>query len=149
MEIRLSIPTLWTTQCSSRSPFRFKSWPPEPWPISGEIYIQSKPHSDFLAARKCINLFVLSSSPHRIPYGPHLIPAHLCQDLEMAKTCDCGRVCVSFYIKTAVSMNLHQVSHTVVLVDDMGGTDSPVEQHFCSLSCYYEFIDSSIQRAAR
>ncbi|XP_029532117.1 leucine-rich repeat protein 1-like [Oncorhynchus nerka] len=45
------------------------------------------------------------------------------------------------YIKTAVSMNLHLVSHTVVLVDDMGGTDVPVHHHFCSLSCYSEFLD--------
>uniref|UniRef100_A0A3P8UL01 Leucine rich repeat protein 1 n=1 Tax=Cynoglossus semilaevis TaxID=244447 RepID=A0A3P8UL01_CYNSE len=79
-------------------------------------------------------------SNHRLPYGPHLIPAHLCQDLERAKTCGCGRVCVNFYIKTAVSMNLHQVSHTVVLVDNMGGTDAPVQQHFCSLSCYSDDI---------
>uniref|UniRef100_A0A672I9X2 Zgc:77287 n=1 Tax=Salarias fasciatus TaxID=181472 RepID=A0A672I9X2_SALFA len=85
----------------------------------------------------------------RIPYGPHLIPAHLCRDLELAKTCDCGRACVGSYIKTAVSMNLHQVSHTVVLVDDMGGTDAPVQQHFCSLSCYSEFLDTSIQRGIR
>ncbi|CAN9502099.1 unnamed protein product [Ophioblennius macclurei] len=85
----------------------------------------------------------------RIPYGPHLIPAHLCRDLELAKTCDCGRACVGFYIKMAVSMNLHQVSHTVVLVDDMGGTDAPVQQHFCSLSCYSVFLDNSIQRRVR
>lgn len=92
---------------------------------------------------------ILSHSPHRIPYGPHVIPAHLCRDLEVAKTCDCGRFCISFYIKTAVSMNLHQVSHTVVLVDDMGGTDAPVQQHFCSLSCYSEFLDNSLQRGIR
>ncbi|XP_007561192.1 leucine-rich repeat protein 1 [Poecilia latipinna] len=85
----------------------------------------------------------------RIPYGPHLIPAHLCGELEAAKTCECGRVCVSFHIKTAVSMNLHQVSHTVVLVDDMGGTDAPVQQHFCSLSCYSEFLDGCLQRGLR
>lgn len=46
-------------------------------------------------------------------------------------------------------MNLHQVSHTVVLVDDMGGTDAPVQQHFCSLSCYSEFLDNSLQRGVR
>lgn len=92
---------------------------------------------------------ILYYPPRRIPYGPHLIPAHLCRDLEVAKTCDCGRVCISFYIKTAVSMNLHQVSHTVVLVDDMGGTDAPVQQHFCSLSCYSEFLDNSLQRGIR
>ncbi|KAM4540854.1 leucine-rich repeat protein 1 [Fundulus diaphanus] len=85
----------------------------------------------------------------RIPYGPHLIPAHLCGDLDAAKTCECGRACVGFHVKTAVSMNLHQVSHTVVLVDDMGGTDAPVQQHFCSLSCYSEFLDSCLQRGLR
>ncbi|XP_013869863.1 leucine-rich repeat protein 1 [Austrofundulus limnaeus] len=85
----------------------------------------------------------------RIPYGPRLLPAHLCRDLESAKTCECGRVCVSFYIETAVRMNLHQVSHTVVLVDDMGGTDAPVQQHFCSLSCYSEFLDNSLQRGVK
>lgn len=85
----------------------------------------------------------------RVPYGPHLIPAHLCRDLEAAETCECGRVCIRFHVKTAVSMNLHQVSHTVVLVDDMGGTDAPVQQHFCSLSCYSEFLDNSLQRGIR
>ncbi|XP_024860256.1 leucine-rich repeat protein 1 [Kryptolebias marmoratus] len=85
----------------------------------------------------------------RIPYGPHLVPAHLCRDLEFAKACECGCTCVSFYIETAVRMNLHQVSHTVVLVDDMGGTDAPVQQHFCSLSCYSEFLDNSLQRGIR
>lgn len=73
----------------------------------------------------------------------------MCRDLEVAKLCDCGRVCINFYIKTAVSMNLHQVSHTVVLVDDMGGTDAPVQQHYCSLSCYSEFLDNSLQRGIR
>ncbi|XP_036811078.1 leucine-rich repeat protein 1 isoform X1 [Oncorhynchus mykiss] len=94
-----------------------------------------------MAARAVANL--------RIPYGPHLIPAHLCQDLEVAKTCDCGCTCVNYYIKTAVSMNLHLVSHTVVLVDDMGGTDAPVQHHFCSLSCYSEFLDQCLQRGLR
>lgn len=84
-----------------------------------------------------------------IPYGPHLIPAHLCRDLDLAKTCDCSRACISSYIETAVSMNLHRVSHTVVLVDNMGGTDAPVQQHFCSLSCYSEFLDNSLQRGIR
>lgn len=91
----------------------------------------------------------LSYTSYRIPYGPHLIPSHLCRDLEVAKTCDCGRVCVNFFIKTAVSMNLHKVSHTVVLVDDMGGTDAPVQRHFCSLSCYSEFLDICLQRGIR
>ncbi|KAF6721851.1 Leucine-rich repeat protein 1 [Oryzias melastigma] len=85
----------------------------------------------------------------RIPYGPHLIPAHLCQELEVAKTCECGRTCVNYHIETAVNMNLHQVSHTVVLVDNMGGTDAPVQQFFCSLSCYSEFLDLILQRSVR
>ncbi|XP_004082308.1 leucine-rich repeat protein 1 [Oryzias latipes] len=85
----------------------------------------------------------------RIPYGPHLIPAHLCRNLEVAKTCECGRACVNYYIETAVSMNLHQVSHTVVLVDNMGGTDAPVQQFFCSLSCYSQYLDLVLQRSLR
>ncbi|XP_028994452.1 leucine-rich repeat protein 1 [Betta splendens] len=94
-----------------------------------------------MASRAVVNL--------RISYGPHIIPALLCRDLELAKSCDCGSVCINFYIKTAVSMNLHQVSHTVVLVDDMGGTDAPVQQHFCSLACYSTFLDSALQRGIR
>uniref|UniRef100_A0A8C6U7R5 Zgc:77287 n=1 Tax=Neogobius melanostomus TaxID=47308 RepID=A0A8C6U7R5_9GOBI len=85
----------------------------------------------------------------RIVFGPQLIPAHLCRDLDVAKTCCCGQVCISLYIQSSVSMNLHQVSHTVVLVDDMGGTDAPVQQYFCSLTCYSHFLDSSLQRASR
>ncbi|XP_046870039.1 leucine-rich repeat protein 1 [Hypomesus transpacificus] len=94
-----------------------------------------------MASRAVVNL--------RVPYGPHLIPAHLCRDLERAKTCDCGQPCISFFIQTAVSMNLHQVSHTVVLVDDMGGTEAPVQQHFCSLACYSEFLDNCLQRGIK
>ncbi|KAI7804218.1 leucine-rich repeat protein 1 isoform X2 [Triplophysa rosa] len=85
----------------------------------------------------------------RIPYGPHIIPFHLCGELEFWKACDCGRACVSSYIQTAVSMNLHLVSHTVVLVDNMGGTEAPVQRHFCSLVCYCEFMDSCVQRGLR
>lgn len=85
----------------------------------------------------------------RIVYGPQLIPFHLCRDLDVAKICSCGQVCVSLYIQSSVSINLHQVSHTVVLVDDMGGTDAPVQQYFCSLTCYSHFLDSSLQRAPR
>ncbi|MBN3314737.1 LLR1 protein, partial [Atractosteus spatula] len=94
-----------------------------------------------MAARTTVN--------HRIPYGPHLIPAHLCHDLEMAKTCDCGKACLSFFIQTCVDMNLHLVSHTVVLVDTMAGTEAPVQCHFCSLTCYSEFLDKSLQRSTR
>lgn len=94
-----------------------------------------------IASRAVINL--------RIPYGPHLIPANLCKDLEVSRTCGCGRACISFFIQTAVSMNLHQVSHTVVLVDNMGGTEAPVQQHFCSLACYSEYLDNCLQRGIR
>ncbi|XP_062863890.1 leucine-rich repeat protein 1 [Trichomycterus rosablanca] len=86
---------------------------------------------------------------HRIPYGPHLIPFHLCDELELAKACDCGRTCVNLYIQTAVSMNLHLVSLTVVLVDDMGGTEAPIQRYFCSLTCYCQFLDGCVQRGLR
>lgn len=86
---------------------------------------------------------------HRIPYGPHIIPFHLCHELEFSKTCDCGRACVNSYIQTAVSINLHLVSHTVVLVDNMGGTEAPVQRHFCSLLCYCEFMDKCVQHGLR
>ncbi|XP_053331576.1 leucine-rich repeat protein 1 [Spea bombifrons] len=84
---------------------------------------------------------------YRIPYGPHLIPATVCQDLSVAKTCDCGRPCLSSFIQTVVLMNLHQVSQTVVLVDTMGGTEAPVICYFCSLTCYSEFLDKHLQSA--
>ncbi|XP_066539047.1 leucine-rich repeat protein 1 [Hoplias malabaricus] len=85
----------------------------------------------------------------RIPYGPHLIPFHLCNELELAKFCVCSQACLNSYIQTSVSMNLHLVSHTVVLVDDMGGTEAPVQHHFCSLVCYCEFLDGCVQRGMR
>ncbi|OCT68334.1 leucine rich repeat protein 1 L homeolog isoform X1 [Xenopus laevis] len=82
---------------------------------------------------------------YRIPYGPHLIPATLCQDLSLAKTCDCGLPCLNSFIQTVVLMNLHQVSQTVVLVDTMGGTDGPIVCYFCSLTCYSQFLDKYLQ----
>ncbi|XP_040268750.1 leucine-rich repeat protein 1-like [Bufo bufo] len=82
---------------------------------------------------------------YRIPYGPHVIPQHLCQDLSMAKTCDCGGLCLSSFIQAVVAMNLHQVSQTVVLVDSMGGTDAPIICYFCSLTCYSLFLDKYLQ----
>ncbi|XP_003962530.1 leucine-rich repeat protein 1 [Takifugu rubripes] len=120
--------------------------------LFGNPFIQPNPLNHTMNLTFPFTLQELSSRAVvklRIPHGPHLIPAHLCRDLEVAKICDCGNTCISFYIKTAVSVNLHQVSYTVVLVDDMGGTDAPVEQYFCSLSCYLEFLDSSIQRGVR
>ncbi|XP_075469984.1 leucine-rich repeat protein 1 [Ascaphus truei] len=89
------------------------------------------------AARAIIN--------YRIPHGPHLIPAHLCQDLAVTKTCECGLSCLSSFIQTTVTMNLHQVSHTVVLVDNMGGTEAPIICYFCSLTCYSQFLDKYLQ----
>ncbi|XP_030922079.1 leucine-rich repeat protein 1, partial [Geospiza fortis] len=85
------------------------------------------------AARATVN--------HRIPYGCHLLPSHLCKDLEVAKTCRCGSACLSSFIQITVTMNLHHVAHTVVLVDNMGGTDAPVLCYFCSLHCYSQFLD--------
>ncbi|XP_028845644.1 leucine-rich repeat protein 1 [Denticeps clupeoides] len=94
-----------------------------------------------IASRTVVNL--------RIPYGPQAIPFHLCHELDAAMICDCGWACVRSFIQTAVSMNLHLVSHTVVLVDDMGGTEAPIQHHFCSLTCYCLFLDSCVQRRIR
>ncbi|NWR81854.1 LLR1 protein, partial [Centropus unirufus] len=82
---------------------------------------------------------------HRIPYGCHLLPAHLCEDLEVAKTCQCGSACLSSFIQITVTMNLHHVAHTVVLVDNMGGTEAPIIRYFCSLGCYSQFLDRYLQ----
>ncbi|XP_059706701.1 leucine-rich repeat protein 1 isoform X1 [Haemorhous mexicanus] len=92
------------------------------------------------AARATVN--------HRIPYGCHLLPSHLCKDLEVAKTCRCGSACLSSFIQITVTMNLHHVAHTVVLVDNMGGTDAPVLCYFCSLHCYSQFLDRHLQSHA-
>ncbi|XP_042611553.1 LOW QUALITY PROTEIN: leucine-rich repeat protein 1-like [Cyprinus carpio] len=86
---------------------------------------------------------------NRVPHGPHVVPLHLCHQLDFSKACDCGRVCVDSFIQTAVSINLHLVAHTVVLVDNMGGTEAPVQKHFCSLLCYCEFMDGCVQRDLR
>ncbi|NXD28087.1 LLR1 protein, partial [Spelaeornis formosus] len=89
------------------------------------------------AARAAVN--------HRIPYSCRLLPSHLCKDLEVAKTCRCGSACLSSFIQITVTMNLHHVAHTVVLVDNMGGTDAPVLYYFCSLGCYSQFLDRQLQ----
>ncbi|KAM6181290.1 leucine-rich repeat protein 1 [Erethizon dorsatum] len=78
---------------------------------------------------------------NRIPYACHIIPFHLCQDLDTAKTCVCGRFCLMSFIQGTAAMNLHSVAHTVVLVDNMGGTDAPVTSYFCSLACYVNSSD--------
>ncbi|XP_016016438.2 leucine-rich repeat protein 1 isoform X2 [Rousettus aegyptiacus] len=79
---------------------------------------------------------------NRIPYGSNIIPFHLCQDLDTAKTCVCGRYCLSCFIQGTTTMNLHSVAHTVVLVDNMGGTEAPVLSYFCSLGCYINSCDT-------
>nr|XP_033809175.1 leucine-rich repeat protein 1 isoform X2 [Geotrypetes seraphini] len=89
------------------------------------------------AARAVVN--------YRIPYASHILPAHLCQELDMSKTCKCGGSCLNSFIHVAVTMNLHNVSHTVVLVDNMGGTEAPVICYFCSLECYSQFLDRYLQ----
>ncbi|NXU55580.1 LLR1 protein, partial [Turnix velox] len=89
------------------------------------------------AARATIN--------YRIPYDSHLLPSHLCEDLDVAKTCQCGRACLSSFIQITVTMNLHHVAHTVVLVDNMGGTEAPIICYFCSLDCYSQFLDRYLQ----
>nr|XP_056708218.1 leucine-rich repeat protein 1 [Euleptes europaea] len=90
-----------------------------------------------LSARATINF--------RIPYGCHILPSHLCNDLDMSKTCQCGHACLSCFIQTTVTMNLHSVAHTVVLVDNMGGTEAPALRYFCSLTCYSQFLDRHLQ----
>ncbi|XP_008937856.1 PREDICTED: leucine-rich repeat protein 1, partial [Merops nubicus] len=82
---------------------------------------------------------------YRIPYGCHLLPSHLCEDLEVAKTCQCGSSCLSSFVQILVTMNLHHVAHTVVLVDNMGGTEAPIISYFCSLGCYSQFLDRYLQ----
>ncbi|KAM5235855.1 leucine-rich repeat protein 1 [Ctenodactylus gundi] len=72
----------------------------------------------------------------RIPYTPHIIPYHLCQDLDIAKTCICGRFCLNSFIQETTTVNLHSIAHTVVLVDTMGGSEAPIYSYFCSLACY-------------
>ncbi|XP_061285772.1 leucine-rich repeat protein 1 isoform X1 [Bos javanicus] len=78
---------------------------------------------------------------NRIPYGSRIIPFHLCQDLDTAKTCVCGRYSISSFIQGTTTMNLHSVAHTVVLVDNMGGTEAPIISYFCSLACYVNSCD--------
>ncbi|XP_004601767.2 leucine-rich repeat protein 1 isoform X1 [Sorex araneus] len=78
---------------------------------------------------------------NRIPYGPHIIPFHLCQDLDAAKTCDCGRFCLDSFIQGTTTTNLHSIAHTVVLLDNMGSTQAPITSYYCSLACYVNSSD--------
>ncbi|KAM9465955.1 leucine-rich repeat protein 1 isoform 2-T2 [Clarias gariepinus] len=117
--------------------------------LFGNPFVQPNPFDHSIQLTLPLSLEELASRAvlnYRIPYGPHLIPFHLCGKMELAKVCNCGCSCVSSHIQTAVSMNLHQVSHTVVLVDNMGGTEAPIQCHFCSLTCYCQFLDGCAQR---
>ncbi|XP_069772477.1 leucine-rich repeat protein 1 isoform X2 [Narcine bancroftii] len=109
-----------------------------PNPLIPTIHLQIPMTLLEAAARATIN--------YRISYGPHILPAHLCQDLNLMKTCLCRRPCLNSFIQVVVSLNLHQLSHTVVLVDNMGGTEAPILCYFCSLTCYSEFLDKHQQR---
>ncbi|TSW08325.1 Leucine-rich repeat protein 1 [Bagarius yarrelli] len=110
----------------------------QPNPFDHNIQLTLPLTLEELASRAVLN--------YRIPYGPQLISFQLCGDMELAKICSCGCICVNSYIQTSVSINLHLVSHTVVLVDDMGGTEAPIQRHFCSLTCYCQFLDGCVQR---
>ncbi|NXA14927.1 LLR1 protein, partial [Sapayoa aenigma] len=109
----------------------------QPNPLLPNIQLKIPLTLSECAARAAVN--------HRIPYGRHLLPSHLCEDLEVAKTCQCGSACLSSFIQITVTMNLHHVAHTVVLVDNMGGTEAPVLCYFCSLHCYSQFLDRHLQ----
>ncbi|XP_059815414.1 leucine-rich repeat protein 1 isoform X2 [Hypanus sabinus] len=109
-----------------------------PNPLIPTIHLQIPMTLLESAARATIN--------YRIAYGPHVLPAHLCQDLDLFKRCLCRRPCLNSFIQIVVNLNLHQVSHTVVLVDNMGGTEAPILYYFCSLTCYSQFLDKYQQR---
>ncbi|NWS17327.1 LLR1 protein, partial [Pachyramphus minor] len=109
----------------------------QPNPLVPNIQLKIPLTLSECAARATVN--------HRIPYGRHLLPSHLCEDLGVAKTCQCGSACLSSFIQITVTMNLHHVAHTVVLVDNMGGTDAPILRYFCSLHCYSQFLDRHLQ----
>ncbi|XP_005072859.1 leucine-rich repeat protein 1 [Mesocricetus auratus] len=78
---------------------------------------------------------------NRIPYGPHIIPFHVCRDLDTAKTCVCGRLCLESFIQGTTTINLHSIAHTVVLVDNVDRMEAPIISYFCSLTCYVNSSD--------
>ncbi|TRY54180.1 hypothetical protein DNTS_030454 [Danionella cerebrum] len=86
---------------------------------------------------------------HRLEFSPALVPWHLCEDLEFSGVCVCGRACLFSFVRCIVSINLHNVSHTVVLLDSLAGTEAPIHALFCSLACYYDHLDQSVQRRLR
>ncbi|XP_042302405.1 leucine-rich repeat protein 1 [Sceloporus undulatus] len=109
----------------------------QPTPLLPEMHLEVPLTLLECAARAIVH--------YRMPYDHHTLPSHLCIDLDMAKTCQCGRACLSCFIQTTVTMNLHNVAHTVVLVDNMGGTEAPLLCCFCSLTCYSQFLDRHLQ----
>ncbi|XP_034289218.1 leucine-rich repeat protein 1 [Pantherophis guttatus] len=109
----------------------------QPKPLVPDIHLKIPLTLLEYSARATIN--------YRVPYDCHILPYHLCVDLEMSKTCQCGRACVTCFIQTTATMNLHSVAHTVVLVDNMGGTEAPILCYFCSLTCYSQFLDRHLQ----
>ncbi|XP_068108066.1 leucine-rich repeat protein 1 isoform X2 [Hyperolius riggenbachi] len=116
--------------------------------LFGNPFVQASPMVPDIQLKIPLSLLETASRAaisYRIPYGPHIIPKHLCQDLSVAKTCDCGAPCLSSFIQSIVLMNLHKVSQTVVLVDSMGGTEAPIVCYFCSLTCYSLFLDKYLQ----
>ncbi|KAM3856460.1 leucine-rich repeat protein 1 [Vipera latastei] len=109
----------------------------QPKPLVPDIHLKIPLTLLEYSARAIIN--------YRIPRDCHILPYHLCDDLDMSKTCQCGRACLTCFIQTTVTINLHSVSHTVVLVDNMGGTEAPILCYFCSLTCYSQFLDRHLQ----
>ncbi|XP_049754947.1 leucine-rich repeat protein 1 isoform X2 [Elephas maximus indicus] len=124
-------------------PSEFKNLSLEYLDLFGNTFEQPKVLPDIMLQAP---LTLLESSArtvlyNRIPYDPGIIPFHLCQDLGTAKTCVCGRFCLNSFIQGTATMNLHSVAHTVVLVDNMGGTEAPIISYFCSLACYVNSSD--------
>ncbi|KAL8168608.1 UNVERIFIED_CONTAM: Leucine-rich repeat protein 1 [Gekko kuhli] len=116
--------------------------------LFGNPFEQPRPLAPDVQLRIPLTLFECSARAVvdlRIPYGRHALPSHLCDDLDVAKTCPCGRACLTCFIQITVTMNLHSVAHTVVLVDNMGGTEAPTLRYFCSLTCYSQFLDRHLQ----
>ncbi|XP_073494668.1 leucine-rich repeat protein 1 [Phyllobates terribilis] len=129
-------------------PNSFKKLALENLDLFGNPFAKANPMAPDILLKFPLTLLETASRAtlgYRIPYGPQVIPKHLCQDLSVAKTCDCGGPCLSSFIQTIVVMNLHQVSQTVVLVDSMGGTEAPIICYFCSLTCYSMFLDKYLQ----
>ncbi|XP_033014524.1 leucine-rich repeat protein 1 [Lacerta agilis] len=116
--------------------------------LFGNPFEQPKPLAPDIQLKIPLTLWEYSARAtinYRLPYSCHVLPSHLCHDLDMSKSCHCGRACLSSFIQTTVTMNLHSVAHTVVLVDNMGSTEAPILRYFCSLTCYSQFLDRHLQ----